>query len=134
MPADSFALAFTPQRCWMPSTSRRTYQVSRLLVAANEAMATRYSRTVCSTIAVVVAAGKPRDRPAISMLAARRFTSHSKGPGRVSSKSLTLKTSARSGDVKTPKFDRWASPHSCTVSAEWGTEARSDAMTSAAPR
>jgi hypothetical protein len=32
-------------------------------------------------------------------LAARRFTSHSKGPGSVSSKSLTSKTVCRSGEA-----------------------------------
>ena len=40
---------------------------------------------------------KPRSRPATAKLATRRFTSHSNGPGRVSSKSFTLKTSRRSG-------------------------------------
>ncbi len=56
----------------------------------------------------------PRSRPAISMLAASRFTSHSHGPGSVSSKSLTSNTSRRSGVPKTPKFERCASPQSCT--------------------
>ena len=57
---------------------------------------------------------KSRSRPAISKLAARRLTSHSQGPGRVSSKSLTSNTRRRSGAAKTPKFERWASPHSWT--------------------
>ena len=57
---------------------------------------------------------KSRSRPAISKLAARRLTSHSQGPGRVSSKSLTSKTRRRSGAAKTPKFERWASPQSWT--------------------
>ena len=35
------------------------------------------------------------------------------GPGSVSSKSLTLKTSRRSGAVNPPKFERCASPQSC---------------------
>ena len=57
---------------------------------------------------------KPFSRPPIAKLAARRFTSHSHGPGAVSSKSFMSKTSVRSGEPNTPKFDRWASPHSCT--------------------
>ena len=52
--------------------------------------------------------------PAIMKLAASRFTSYSNGPGSVSSKSLRSNSSVRSGEAKTPKFDRWASPHSCT--------------------
>ena len=43
-------------------------------------------------------------------LAASRLTSYSKGPGSVSSKSLTSNSSRRSGEAKAPKFDRWASP------------------------
>ena len=70
----------------------------------------------------------------ISKLAARRLTSHSHGPGRVSSKSLMSKIIWRSGVPKRPKFDRWASPHSCTVTPDTGVPARSDAMIRAAPR
>jgi hypothetical protein len=77
---------------------------------------------------------KPRSRPAIAKLAARRFTSHSQGPGRVSSKSFTSTTSRRSGAAKTPKFDRCASPHAWTRSPDWGVVARSMAMIAAAPR
>ena len=40
------------------------------------------------------------------MLAARRLTSHSQGPGSVSSKSFRSNTSRRSGDANTPKFDK----------------------------
>ena len=43
-------------------------------------------------------ASKPRSRPAIARLATRRLTSHSHGPGSVSSKSLMSNTSRRSGD------------------------------------
>jgi hypothetical protein len=42
-------------------------------------------------------ASKPRSRPATAKLATRRLTSHSNGPGSVSSKSLMLNTSRRSG-------------------------------------
>ncbi len=69
-----------------------------------------------------------------SKLAARRFTSHSQGPGSVSSKSLMSKIIRRSGVAKSPKFDRWASPQSCTVTPETGETARSPLITAAAPR
>ena len=59
-------------------------------------------------------------RAAISMLAASRLTSHSHGPGSVSSKSLTSNTSRRSGEANTPKFDRCASPQHCTFSPDRG--------------
>ncbi len=55
---------------------------------------------------------KPSSRPQTSKLAASRFTSHSQGPGSVSSKSLMSNSIFRSGDAKTPKFERWASPQS----------------------
>src|ERR1700728_4655204 len=71
---------------------------------------------------------------ATTMLAARRLTSHSHGPGSVSSKSLQSKTSCRSGDPKTPKFDRWASPQIWAVRPDVGVVERSDAMIRAAPR
>ena len=41
---------------------------------------------------------------------------------------------ARSGDANTPKFDRCASPQSCTLSPAVGVLARSAAMIFAAPR
>ena len=65
--------------------------------------------------------GKPRSRPATSMLAANRLTSHSNGPGCVSSKSLRSNTSRRSGPAKVPKLLRCASPHSCAVRPVEGT-------------
>ena len=55
-------------------------------------------------------------------------------PGQGHSKSLTSKTSRRSGDANAPKLDRCASPHSCTRSPEDGALARSAAIGSAAPR
>ena len=79
-------------------------------------------------------AEKPFSRPAIAKLAASRFTSHSHGPGAVSSKSLMSKTRFRSGEPNTPKFDRCASPHSCDAKPEFGVRARSAAMISAPPR
>ena len=50
------------------------------------------ARTVASTAARRSGGFKLLSRPATSMLAARRFTSHSHGPGRVSSKSFTSKS------------------------------------------
>ena len=67
-------------------------------------------------------------------LAANRFTSYSKGPVSVSSKSLMSKTRSRSGEANSPKLDRWASPHSWVVMPLTGTDARSPAIGSAAPR
>jgi hypothetical protein len=40
----------------------------------------------------------------------------------------------RSGVPNSPKFDKWASPQSCTVTPERGVGARSAAMMVAAPR
>ena len=77
---------------------------------------------------------KPFSRAATSRLAASRFTSHSQGAGRVSSKSLTSNTSLRSGEPKMPKLDRCASPQACTMIPVAGVVARSLAMGSAAPR
>ena len=76
----------------------------------------------------------PFARPATARLAASRLTSHSNGPGSVSSKSLTSKTSRRAGEANAPKLARCASPHSCTRSPEVGVVARSAAIGSAAPR
>ena len=84
--------------------------------------------------AAVRAARSPRSRPRTSKLAARRFTSHSHGPDSVSSKSLMSNSIRRSGVPNRPKFDRWASPQSCTVTPDRGVAARSAAMISAAPR
>jgi len=44
---------------------------------------------------------------------------------------LRLKIRCRSGEPKIPKFDRCASPHSCTVIPEVGVVARSAAIGSA---
>jgi hypothetical protein len=77
---------------------------------------------------------KPLLRPAIMKLAAIRLTSYSNGPGRISSKSLTSNSSRRSGEANAPKFDRCASPHSCTFRPAVGVPSRSAAMILAAPR
>ena len=97
-------------------------------------MACRYTRPSPTTASVRTLFENPRWRPATTMLAARRLTSHSQGPGCVSSKSLQSKTSWRSGEPKTPKLERWASPQVWATSPERGVVERSDAMISAAPR
>ena len=77
---------------------------------------------------------KPFSRAATARLAARRLTSHSHGPGMVSSKSLTSKIRWRSGVANSPKFIRWASPQACTQMSVRGVSARSAAIIAAAPR
>src|SRR4029078_10032143 len=66
------------------------------------------------------------------MLAASRLTSHSHGPGIVSSKSFESNTSVRSGDAKRPKFERWASPLAWTMMSLRGVGGRSNAITGGA--
>ena len=99
-------------RSRIAATSSRVYQTSMLRISAKRAIASRYSRVAAITTERQISASKPRSRPATAMLAASRFTSHSNGPGRVSSKSLMLKTSLRSGAAKMPKLERCASPQS----------------------
>ena len=97
-------------------------------ISAKRAIASRYSRTAAVTTERRAASSKPRSRPATAKLAASRFTSHSNGPGSVSSKSLMLKTSLRSGAAKMPKFERCASPQSWACSPVRGPSARSAAI------
>ena len=101
---------------------------------ANSSMRLRYALPTPKTALRRSVLEKPRSRAAISTLAAKRLTSHSQGPGSVSSKSLTSNTRERSGDANTPKFDRCASPHACTVKPDRGVVARSEAIINAAPR
>ncbi len=130
----SFALNCEPYSLSAFSVSRRAYHKSRFVIPAKLAIAVRYRPTVSSTIRSWSLARKPLSRAAINMLAANRLTSHSHGPGSVSSKSLTSNTSRRSGEANTPKFDRCASPQHCTVSPDRGVALRSLAMIIAAPR
>ena len=115
-------------------TSRCAYQTSRKGCSANPRIAVRYPKAAAKAIWRQALAGNPLSRPATVMLAASRLTSHSNGPGRVSSKSLTSKTRLRSGEANAPKFDKWASPHICTRSPAAGVPSRSAAIGSAAPR
>ena len=94
----------------------RAYQRSRLRIPAKSRSPSRYARVTIRLIDCRCLASKPRSRPATAKLATSRFTSHSNGPGSVSSKSLMLNISRRSGPANAPKFDRCASPQSCTSS------------------
>ena len=76
----------------------------------------------------------PRWRATTCKLAHSRFTSHSHGPGSVSSKSLMSKMRFRSALAKLPKLVRCASPQACTRMPLIGVDARSFAITAAAPR
>jgi hypothetical protein len=87
------------------------YQTSSVRISANWAIASRYALADSRLAACSSALVKPLLRAAMVKLAAMRFTSYSNGPGSVSSKSFRSKTSSRSGDAYTPKFDRCASPH-----------------------
>ena len=123
-----------PKRATSSLALRRSYQTLRWLSRAKPRIATRYSLTQSVTILRRRWVGSPTSRPAISTLAAIRLTSHSHGPGSVSSKSFGLKISLRSGAAKPPKFAIWASPHDCTMMPLSGVLARSAAITAAAPR
>jgi hypothetical protein len=63
-----------------------------------------------------------------------RLTSHSHGPGAVSSKSLMSNINCRSGEANSPKFDKCASPQIWTFKPDRGVAAKSAAMINAAPR
>ena len=123
-----FRDADDPSSLRIAVTSRRVYQTSRLRICAKRMIASRYSRAAANTTERQTAWSKPQSRPATAMLAASRFTSHSNGPGSVSSKSLMLKTSRRSGAAKMPKLERCASPQSCACRPVRGPSARSAAI------
>ena len=116
------------------ASSSRRYQRSRFPMAAYSRIDVRYSRAVASTTRRRTLSSNSRARAAISKLATSRLTSHSHGPGSVSSKSLMSNTSERSGAANPPKFDRCASPQHCTRRPDTGLSARSAAITAAAPR
>ena len=118
----------------MSEAVRCAYHASRTPISEARSMARRYSPTAVSTTSRLSAAEWPSSRPATSKLAARRLTSHSHGPGSVSSKSLMSKSIWRSGDANRPKLERCASPHSCTVRPVRGKGAKSAAISAAEPR
>ena len=72
--------------------SRWAYQTSSIDRSANSRIVSRYDRAARRTIRARSLLVRPLSRPAISRLAASRLTSHSHGPGAVSSKSFTSKT------------------------------------------
>ena len=100
------------------------YQTSSNDCCAKPRIAVRYPSAAASTILRRSLAPNPLSRPATARLAASRLTSHSNGPGSVSSKSLTSKTRRRSGEANAPKFDKCASPHNCTRSPDVGVFAQ----------
>ena len=123
-----------PELRHAPSTSRCAYQTSRFAGRRTRASRRGSSRPRRARSRRRSFARYPLSRPATARLAASRLTSHSNGPGSVSSKSLTSKTSRRSGEANAPKLDRCASPHNCTRNPDVGVAARSAAIGSAAPR
>ena len=116
------------------ATSSRADHRSRVRIVAACAMCSRYERTAVATTRSQFERVKPRWRPTTWRLAASRFTSHSHGPGNVSSKSLMSNTMLRSGVANLPKFETCASPQAWTRSPVTGRPARSLAMTAAPPR
>ena len=99
-----------------PASDRWAYQTSIVRICG-ELGHRRLGRprTDASVASRASALVKPLLRAAIVKLADMRLTSYSNGPGSVSSKSLRSNSSCRSGEANAPKFDRWASPQSCTV-------------------
>ena len=88
------------------STSMLAYHTSRTRISLYSAMRSRYERTQDSTASRAQSSLKPLSRQASTKLAARRFTSHSQGAGRVSSRSLMSKITRRSGVANAPKLSR----------------------------
>ena len=120
--------------CKISSADRCECHTSIVRICAKSRIDVRYAFTDLMVTAPASLLEKPLLRAAIVKLAAMRLTSYSKGPGRVSSKSLRSNNRTRSGDAKTPKFDRCASPHSWTWMPAVGVCSRSAAMILAAPR
>src|SRR6266516_5664852 len=108
--------------------STSVYQTARLFMAASRRIAWRYPAAAACTIARRSLRAKPLPLDATSRLAASRLTSHSHGPGRVSSKSVTSNISRRSAEPNRPKLDRCASPQACTASPDTAVPARSLAI------
>ena len=113
-----------PGRTRCPAPWRRGVAGDLLAVGAQAALRRPARRCLGSS---------PLSLASTTMLATSRDTSHSNGPGSVSSKSRRSKESCRSGVAQSPKLRMWASPHSCTVRPLSGREARSAAITAAAP-
>src|ERR1700704_3208361 len=97
-------------------------------------IASTYPATAASTDCRATCSDSPWSRARTTREATSRFTSHSNGPGSVSSKSRRSNDRLRSGVFHKPKLSTCASPHNCTVIPVFGVEARSAAITAAAPR
>ncbi len=88
--SDAASARFSRLICW--------YQTSSGESSAKCRTALRYVDTAATTVSVVRLRPSAPPRATNSTLAASRRTSHSHGPGSVSSKSFTSKTTLRSGD------------------------------------
>jgi hypothetical protein len=108
--------------------------MSSWFISANRLIDSRYDFAPPQAARSASTSVRPIVRAATTTLVSRRFTSHSHGPGNVSSKSLRSKTRWRSGVPKRPKFSRWASPQAWTSMPVVGVVARSAAMTAGDPR
>src|SRR3954451_24014985 len=97
-------------------------------------MRSRYASTQVRMASSPTSSGCAFSLATTTRLAANRLTSHSNGPGSVSSKSRNANASCRSGVAHNPKFRTCASPHIWTSRPVWEHPARSAAMTAAAPR
>ncbi len=86
------------------------YHNSRFPMAANFFIFSRYDLTDAITASLHKSSSAPRKRPDATILATRRFKSHSQGPGNVSSKSLMPNTRLRSAEANTPKLATCISP------------------------
>ena len=109
------------------------YQTSMLLGAANSRIAWRYAATASDDRPRVPCAEAVARAP-IAKLAARRLTSHSQGPGSVSSKSLMSKTRLALGGPEGAEVRQVRVAAKLDVRPEVGVLARSVAIDAAAPR
>ena len=81
----------------------------------HQVLAGNHAMPLVVVLAAAAMVGQHRRLRVLGLQEQRLLTApwpHSKGPGSVSSKSLTSNTSRRSGEVNAPKFDRCASPQS----------------------
>jgi hypothetical protein len=81
------------------SAPTREYQTSSSPISEYWVIRCLYDLTASRAALRHSSSPKLLSRPATTRLAARRFTSHSQGPGSVSSKSLTSKSRVRSGEA-----------------------------------
>ena len=81
-----------------------SYQISSSGIVAYRRMRPQYASMPAVTAAAATAGLIRFSRAATTRLAAKRLTSHSNGPGRVSSKSRRSNDRFRSGVAHNPKF------------------------------